>query len=93
MKGYEEVNLLTSKFPELLILRKFDRLSTRILLRQQAELLYLEQELNDFLSEDEKRYPDINACFCKLKQSGGEERTLLHLEKYNNVEKKLKIYR
>lgn len=93
MKGYEQLSRLTAEFPELLILRRFDRLSARILLRLQAELLYLEQELEVFINEDEKEDPELSTYWGKVREAADNNRTVMHLDKYAEVEKKLKTYR
>lgn len=93
MKGYEKLGLLTSEFDELLILRRFDRLSARILLRQQAELLYLEQELDLFVDEDDKEDPQLSVSFSRWRDAADSGRISVQLEKYNEIEQKLNIYR
>jgi len=93
MKGYERLSLLTSEFPELLILRRFDKLSSRILFRLQAELLYLEQELEVFIEQDEKENPEISTRWGKIREAGDQDFVVMHLDKYFEVEKKLKTYR
>lgn len=93
MKGYEQLGLLTAEFPELLILRRFDRLASRILLRMQAEILYLEQELDVFMEEDEKSDADVTRYWGKVRESASEGNPPTHLEKLTEVEEKLKTYR
>ena len=45
MKGYDNLALLGSRYPELSILRKFGKLSIKCLLYQQAELSWLEGDI------------------------------------------------
>ena len=93
MKGYEKLSLLTSEFPELLMLRRFDRLSSRILLRLQADLLYLEQELEIFIAEDEKEDAELSTRWSRIREASGRDCAVVHLDKFSEVEKKLKTYR
>lgn len=93
MKGYEQLSLLTSEFPELLMLRRFDRLGSRILLRLQADLLYLEQELEVFIEKDEKEDAELSTCWSRIREASHQERGVIHFDKYLEVEKKLKTYR
>jgi len=93
MKGYEQLGLLTTENPELLILRRFDRLSARVLLRLQAELLYLEQELDVFIGEDEKEDQELSTSWGKVRGAAGHDQVVMHLDKYAEVERKLKTYR
>lgn len=91
MNGYEKLSALTARFPEVLILRRFDKLTARILLRRQAELLHLEQALEVFIEGDTRAYPSINTCWGSSRDV--EQEKLLHLQKYAEVEEKLKTYR
>lgn len=75
------------------MLRRFDRLSSRILLRLQAELLYLEQELEVFLEEDEKEDSELSTRWGKIREARDQDRVVMHLDKYLEVQKKLKTYR
>jgi len=93
MKGYEKLSLLTSEFPELLVLRRFDKLSSRILLRLQADLLYLEQELEVFIAEDEKEDAEFSTRWSKIREAKDRDCAVIHLDKFSEVEKKLKTYR
>lgn len=93
MKGYEQMGFLITKCPELLILRRFDRLSARVLLRLQAELLYLEQELDLLIEEDEKDDIEFSTYHGKVREVQFEDRSATHLDKFSDVEIKLKEYR
>lgn len=56
MGNYLDLSKLMSNYPDVFILRKFSRLNVKNLLYYQAELAYLEQELEEI--EDEDRLSD-----------------------------------
>lgn len=95
MVGYEELARLTARFPELLVVRKFDRLSARILLAMQAELLHLEKELKIYVEEDEKNASTVgmSASWVRSQAVFDEGNATLQREKFGDIQKKLKTYR
>lgn len=93
MKGYEQLAHLTTECPELLILRRFDKLSSKLLLRLQAELLYLESELEALTTVDEKQDPELSTYWGKVREGGDGHDILLQVDKFTEVEQKLRNYR
>jgi len=95
MAGYEELATLTARFPELLIVRKFDRLSARILLAMQAELLHLEKELRVYVEMDEKNpsTAGMSASWLRSQAMFDKGDAALQREKFGNIQEKLKTYR
>lgn len=93
MRGYEQFSALIAQCPELLILKRVDRLTARILFRQQAELLFAEQELEAFIAADEQEDPDVTTCYEKIRNSIGTSHDMVHLAKLDEVAEKLKKYR
>ena len=94
MEGYAKLSSLISTDPELAIFRKFGALNVQNLLYYQAELLGLEDDLNDIASRDrnsqdsEKRNFAYN--WAELSQAAdGKD---LQLEKFMKIRKTLKEY-
>ncbi|KAH8422312.1 uncharacterized protein LDX57_000070 [Aspergillus melleus] len=54
MKGYSDVATLMAKDPGLSIYRRFAHLNAENLLYLQAELVYLEKDLNEIIKRDEE---------------------------------------
>lgn len=95
MPTYEELSLLTSQFPELLIIRRFDFLSARVILARQAELLHLEEELRSYAARDANN-PDIKdmlRSWGDTLEGEGDGHPILQVRKLREVDEKLKQYR
>lgn len=95
MPNYEELASLTSRFPELLIVRRFDRLSAYIVLSLQAELLYLEDELRQYVEMDRRNadVKDFLASWGEMRGRIKEGHLIPQVTKREEVEEKLKAYR
>lgn len=93
MRGYEQLSHLAFECPELLMLRRFDKLSVRLLLRLQAELLYLESELEVATVVDESHDPELATYWGKTRESEKAGNVLLQTDKFKMIEQKLKTYR
>lgn len=95
MAGYDELAVLTARFPELLIVRRFDQLSARIILSLQAELLYLEKELKMYIAEDEKdpALMGMSASWSKTRVAFESGLAQVQREKFVDLQGKLKTYR
>jgi len=95
MAGYDQLAVLTARFPELLIVRKFDQLSARIILALQSELLFLERELRICVEEDEKD-PDLagmSASWSKTRKAFEDGSAETQKQKFEEVQERLKTYR
>lgn len=95
MPSYEELASLTSRFPELLIVRRFDRLSACVVLAQQSELLHLENELRQYVEQDNANpgLKDFLGSWGDMYEGVREGYPILQVQKMQEVEEKLKKYR
>ena len=94
MEGYAKLSSLISTDPEFAIFRKFGALNAQNLLYYQAELLGLEDDLNDIASRDrisqdsKKREYAYNWAQLSLSVDGKD----LQLEIFMKIRKTLKAY-
>lgn len=84
-----------SRFPELLIVRRFDRLSAYIVLSLQAELLHLEDELRQYVEMDRRNadVKDFLASWGEMRGRIKEGYLIPQVKKREEIEDKLKAYR
>jgi hypothetical protein len=89
--GYDRLALLFSKHPELASFRGFRQATVKCLLYKQAELTYLESELNTCAvlnREEDEKLTDSYQYFAKDAQGIDDQRNLMR-----NFEAKLRDYR
>ena len=83
--GYAALAQQMSEIPEFTILRRFDDLSALRLLRLQAELLNLKEELRIIQQENNESKDDNMKCFSidfyLLLRAGPDDRQLILLDK------------
>ena len=95
MTGYEELAVLTARFPELLIVRRFDCLTNRMILALQSELLYLEKEFKIYMDDAETStdLAGMSASWGKTREAFENGTGELQKEKFEEVQDKLRVYR
>ncbi|KAK5075671.1 hypothetical protein LTR70_010019 [Exophiala xenobiotica] len=94
MPAYEQLAVLTSRFPELLIIRRFDYLSARVILALQADLQHLEKELKQYIELDEKNLDlrNVLASWGEMCEAVEEGQPILQVRKMQQIQDKLKTY-
>ncbi len=97
MEGYDKLALLISKYPELGSLRRFSRLTLKCLLYRQAEITWLEHEL-DFLSKsncDSTEPEKKKLCMSWYDLARGEdnEEIAYHKVKIEELQARINTYR
>ena len=94
MKGYDNLSLLISRYPELAILRRFGRTSLKCLLYRQAELSQLE---GDHLFLEKKCHDDRGEKFLsswhRLSEAGTDVDATEYREKVVKLQRGLHEYR
>jgi hypothetical protein len=96
--GYAEIAKLMGKHPEVAIFRRFAFLNTKNLLYLQAELMVLEDELNDLIKEDIERETEESKTKPKtdivIPDRDWEDLTKApaQWQKFKDIRKKLKEY-
>ena len=94
MKGYDSLALLTSRYPELAILRRFGRSWLKCLLYRQAELSRLE---GDVLFLEAKCHSDrgekFSSSWNRLSDEAGNLDAAEYREKVMELQKGLQEYR
>lgn len=95
MPDYKELASLTSRFPELLMIRRFDRLSAYVILALQADLLHLENQLNQYIELDRGNASLQNflGSWGDMHEGMEEGHPILQVKKVQQIEEKLKTYR
>jgi len=63
MGGYPELSALMGSHPEIAIFRRFATLGSQNLLYLQAELVHLEQELQDIVKEDDESADPVRQSY------------------------------
>ena len=74
MEGYAKVAHLMSKYDELAVLRRFERLNIQNLLYAQAEIVHLEEGLAKLVARDaeDPEKGDYTKDWCSLAHGEGE---------------------
>ena len=95
MKGYDKFSFLLSKYPELALLRRFGRLSTKCLLYRQAELTWLEDDI-DFLarkSQSSHSEKSASTSWDYLMHGENDQQSTFYRTKVEQLHEKLQAYR
>ena len=98
MEGYDRLALLISRYPELGSLRKFGQLTLKCLLYRQAEITWLEHEL-DYLSKSnsESNEPEKNrlgkSWYDLARGDDGDDEIAYQRAKVEELQTKIHTYR
>ncbi len=93
--GYDKLATLFSTYPELAIVRKFGALSMKCLLYRQAELTYLEHELEQ-QSQWDRRNPEkskLTRSWYEFTHAEADLDLEHHRKKVNELQDKIQQYR
>lgn len=92
MEGYDKLALLFSKYPDLVALRRFRRATMKCLLYKQAELTYLEQQMDFYAENNQRVKPKLNTSYREFSEAEGfdvdDQRAAME-----TLEEKLRSYR
>jgi hypothetical protein len=94
MVSYDELSTLIGKCPELAIVRRFGQLAAQVVLRMQAELLELEDDLR-ILGKFEMQHPELREhakSWQKINEAIDAGGRSVRKEKVLEVEEKLGKY-
>jgi len=69
--GYPDLARLMAHDHDIAIFRRFKKLNMLTMLKLQADILYLEKELEETMEEDAVEGRDYHACFKNLSESAG----------------------
>lgn len=96
LSGYDSLALLLGRYPELAVFRKFGKLSMKCLLYKQAEITYLENELDIFSRRncaDPEKHLLANSWHCFAQSAVPDEDVCYQREKVEEMQQKIQQYR
>ena len=95
LDGYDRLAALISTYPEHAIFRRFGQLTIKCLLYKQAELTFLEHELEKHTKWDKDVPEKSELCrsWYDFVNADGDDDVLLHRKKVEELQTKIEAYR